>query len=190
MNNVYLYLYEGVPLSSVGLLYYTARLYCKEIGLSMKELPALSYTERGKPYFREFPEIQFSLSHSGGYWAVAFSPVPIGLDLEKAREANMASIASRFFHPEEYAYLKQQDYTDFFHIWTAKESYVKLTGEGITDAFMMFSVVAEGELKPPKEAHAFWFDTFLDYTLCVCAGVPFVITKQKLEQEEVKTLLE
>lgn len=65
----------------------------------------------------------------------------MGLDIQLMREKGVCSVAKRFFHPEEYRYLQETGFSDFFSLWTAKESYVKFTGEGITDGFSAFSVV-------------------------------------------------
>ena len=57
-------------------------------------------------------------------------------------------IARRFFHPEEYRYLEQLGFSTeaFFSLWTAKESYVKYTGEGISSLYSSFSSVEAGKL--------------------------------------------
>ena len=97
--------------------------------------------EGGKPYFPEHPEIHFSISHSGDYWACAIAPKEVGLDLqEENATARAEKLAKRFFHPHEQAYLKSVDYRDFTRIWAAKESYLKYTGEGITGGMSHFSV--------------------------------------------------
>ncbi len=96
-----------------------------------------------------FKEIQFSVSHSGGIWVCGVSGRPLGVDVEQCRENCMAErIARRFFHPEEYRYLERLNFSTkaFFSLWTAKESYVKYTGEGISDLYSSFSSVEAGKL--------------------------------------------
>ena len=98
----------------------------------------------GKPYFPEHPEIHFSISHSGEYWACAIASKEVGLDLqEENATARARKLAKRFFHPHEQAYLKSVDYRAFTRIWAAKESYLKYTGEGIAGGMSHFSVVDE-----------------------------------------------
>lgn len=94
-----------------------------------------------KPFFTHTDHLQFSVSHSGGVWACAFGCEPVGLDVQLRRSCrSMEGIARRFFHPDERAHLEENGYADFFQVWAAKESYVKLTGQGITGSFSDFCV--------------------------------------------------
>jgi 4'-phosphopantetheinyl transferase len=61
---------------------------------------------------------------------------PIGVDLEKMRSMeNAEQLAQRFFCASEYYLLTQAIPEErdqlFFQLWTAKEAYLKATGEGI-----------------------------------------------------------
>ena len=142
-------------------LYEAARLYTgKADGVFVKRT-----TKTGKPYFQNMPELCFSISHSGGLWACAFGGAPVGLDMEAHRQCRMEDISKRFFHPTEDAYLKSHgfDVKTFFDLWCAKESYVKLTGEGIA-ALESFSGVdgtlgAELRRLPLSEG----------FSMCLCA---------------------
>lgn len=118
----------------------------------------------GKPYFPLVPNVHFSISHSGDYWACAFGPAPVGLDLQKHQPCRSAQLAERFFHPQEALWLKQRQYRDFFQVWTAKESYVKFTGAGILDGLDCFSVLA-----PPEGVQFRQIPFLKGYDLCLCA---------------------
>ena len=48
-------------------------------------LPPLARTERGKPYFPQFPGLHFNLSHSGQLTLCALSHLPVGVDIEQLR---------------------------------------------------------------------------------------------------------
>ena len=77
--------------------------------------------------------IYFNLSHTDGLVVCAVSDAPVGCDVEKVKEAPKG-VAERFFHANERAYLgKCSDAFDeqFFRLWTIKESYIKMTGEGM-----------------------------------------------------------
>ena len=51
-----------------------------------RALPELARSGRGKPYFRNWPEKWFSLSHSGGLTLCALSDDgPVGVDVEVER---------------------------------------------------------------------------------------------------------
>ena len=82
-------------------------------------------------------ELQFNVSHSQdlALYGVAQSQ-KIGVDLEYVRTVkDLEHIAERFFCPSEAAILKalstKEKEKAFFEIWTAKEAYLKATGEGI-----------------------------------------------------------
>lgn len=87
----------------------------------------------GKPYC---DGIFFSLSHAGDLALCAVSGVPVGCDIEQVKDAPF-ELAPRIFCPSERAYLQAaQDPGEaqrrFFTLWTLKESYMKMTGEGLS----------------------------------------------------------
>ena len=105
--------------------------------------------ENGKPYFIDAPDIHFNLSHSGTLVVAAFSDGPIGCDAEMIADARL-DVARRFFHPLEYEALcsitdPDEQRTRFCRYWTLKESYVKLTGRGLTQPFNTFFLRIESE---------------------------------------------
>ncbi len=87
--------------------------------------------EGGKP---EADGIFFNLSHSGELVICAVGDKEVGCDVEKIAKAPKR-IAERFFHPGEKAYLKacgeERQNGEFYRLWTMKESYIKMTGEGM-----------------------------------------------------------
>ncbi len=79
--------------------------------------------------------IFFSLSHAGDLALCAVSGVPVGCDIELVKDAPL-EIAPRIFCPGERAYLRnarddKEAQRRFFTLWTLKESYMKMTGEGL-----------------------------------------------------------
>lgn len=92
---------------------------------------ALRTNENGKPIVEG---ICFNLSHSGDYVICAVSEKPVGCDIEKIKEAPK-QVEKRAFSPEENSYLKSfsgDAYNrEFFHLWTKKESFLKMKGIGI-----------------------------------------------------------
>lgn len=112
--------------------------------------------ENGKPYFKNRPDFHFNISHSGNLIAVAFSSSPVGVDIEKLRDANL-KIAKRYFSSEEKDYVK--NYQDFFYVWTRKEAYLKRTGTGLRQSLSSFSVLDNNTIKTFKAD---------DYIVSVC----------------------
>lgn len=146
-----------------------ARRYLAETGRPYVRLPAPVRSGFSKPRFEGAAFAEFSLTHSGGFFACAFSPLPVGLDLQQHRPCRAEAVARRFFHPEEYRYVLQHGDDGFFSVWCAKESYVKLTGEGITDRFGTFSAVSGGQLSDSiRGAHVHFLPFAPGYTLCLC----------------------
>lgn len=86
----------------------------------------LSHDEDGRPVFES---TKVSISHSGDYWCCMFSDENCGIDIERLRELNYARLSERFFAESEKKMVTDQE--SFFRVWTAKESYAKLTGRGL-----------------------------------------------------------
>lgn len=127
-------------------------------------------TPAGKPYFPRMPAVHFSLSHSSGHWMCAFGGEPVGLDLQAHQPCDPARISRRFFHPEEEEYLRGTGYRDFFRVWSAKESFVKLTGQGIGDGMRRFSVAGKAGIRNSVEGQMLYFPSFApQFSLCLCA---------------------
>lgn len=80
---------------------------------------------------------RFSLSHSDATGLIALSPgADVGVDLERVRPLpQLATLARRVLAPEElhdWSALPEACRAEaFFRYWTAKEAYVKGTGEGL-----------------------------------------------------------
>lgn len=125
---------------------------------------------RGKPYFPDEPDLHCSVTHSGAYWLGAFSACALGIDLQIHKEVRRAALSRRFFHPSEDAYLQSSGYRDFYRVWTAKESFVKCSGQGIDGGFSRFSVADSQGLLSCVQGQTLWFVPFREgYTLCICA---------------------
>lgn len=94
------------------------------------------YSKKGKPYL-DLPNISFNISHSHEMAVFAFSyGGEVGVDLEQIRTmTDVEAIAKRFFCPEEGELIAtltgKEQLTTFFQLWTAKEAYLKATGDGI-----------------------------------------------------------
>lgn len=119
-------------------------LYCHNEGIALLdyavscEYPDFSFCEvdikkgyRGKPYIEASP-FCFNISHTDGLVVCALSQSEIGVDAESIREAT-DRVMKRCYSDSEIAYVDSAEDkdTEFTRLWTLKESYVKLTGEGI-----------------------------------------------------------
>ena len=109
----------------------------------------------GKP---EAEGICFNLSHSGNVVICAASKDNVGCDIEKIGSAPKR-VAERFFCEDEIDWIEsfanEDKNREFFRIWTMKESYLKMTGEGLRTALNSFRVFPdilkisrEGNMQP------------------------------------------
>jgi 4'-phosphopantetheinyl transferase len=98
----------------------------------------------GKPLLSSNPHFHFNISHSGRYVACAIDAETVGIDVQVIRPINL-EIARRFFSSEELEYilthLGDAQKTDFFNIWTMKESYIKRSGRGLAMPLSSFNVL-------------------------------------------------
>ncbi len=97
------------------------------------------YGPMGKPELTSATGLFFNLAHSADEAILAVAMEPVGIDLERLRPMPRAQdFANRWFHPEEKRRLDEateaDHLTEFFRIWTAKESSLKLLGKGVGEA--------------------------------------------------------
>lgn len=95
--------------------------------------PEASFTifegDKGKPYIEGGPE--FSVSHSGGYWAVLIDERPCGIDLQVPRCADFVKIARRYYSEKEAGLVELLGEDVFFKLWTRREALVKCVGGSV-----------------------------------------------------------
>ena len=83
-----------------------------------------------KPYFKDYPFVRFSVSHSGSLVVVAMAETEVGIDVEEIKEKPYGRIVERNFTAGEAA--EGKDLESFLKVWTKKEAYLKLTGDGLS----------------------------------------------------------
>jgi 4'-phosphopantetheinyl transferase len=120
-------------------------------GLAPREVP-IAYGPHGKPHL--VPElgspIAFNVSHSGDLAAIAVaSHREVGVDVELRRpRKRLALLADAVLAPSErdwYAGLPERArLAGFLDAWSAKESFSKLIGRGLTFPFRAISLAAPG----------------------------------------------
>lgn len=140
-----------------------ARRECLAAGLLLRkvleihgvDLKTVHTNDDGKP---EAEGICFNLSHSGNVVICAASKDNVGCDIEKIGSAPKR-VAERFFCEDEIDWIEsfanEDKNREFFRIWTMKESYLKMTGEGLRTALNSFRVFPdilkisrEGNMQP------------------------------------------
>ena len=139
-NHVVIYCRRFEPCRAAQQHWHGRRLLAQ----ALKEEYQIDFTEdmialmaNGKPCFKELP-IFFNISHCSGMAVCALADVPVGVDVETGRRVK-DSIMHRVLSPWEQAYVKEQVYVKeqpesverFLELWTLKESFIKMTGEGL-----------------------------------------------------------
>lgn len=123
----------------------------------------------GKP---ELDDICFNLSHSHEMVVCAVSEKAVGCDIEKIKKAP-EKLAERYFCENEIIHLNkfqnEEKEREFFRLWTMKESYMKMTGEGMKLALNRFEFVFENPVK-----------VYRDGELCSCFVKEYEIPGYKL----------
>lgn len=104
--------------------------------------------EHGKP---EIEGIHFNLSHSGDFVVCAVSErYPVGCDIEAVKKMD-ERVAERFFGSTENEYLnsisEEKRDEEFIRLWTLKESYLKMTGEGLSVPLNDIELTLEGQTR-------------------------------------------
>lgn len=128
--------------------------------------------EHGKPCLANNNDIHFSISHSGNVAMCVISDCEVGCDVEKIERLN-DKIAKRFFTEEEWKSVSRVENIQrrtvlYARLWCLKESYGKMTGEGLGGVIdkMQFDVsnVAGGHLA--KTEYHFWEQEGYCYAFC------------------------
>jgi 4'-phosphopantetheinyl transferase len=108
---------------------------------------AFNYGGHGKP---EVPGLKFNISHSGRLAVIALSRREVGVDVELPRPRRTDQIARRFYAPGEnellFALSDEQRVDAFFRLWTCKEAFLKVTGEGLSRSTRSYEI----QLAPPR----------------------------------------
>ncbi|MCL2511507.1 MAG: 4'-phosphopantetheinyl transferase superfamily protein [Bacteroidales bacterium] len=105
----------------------------------------IGFHEKGKPFFPDFPDFKFNITHGGNIIAVAFCDGhEVGIDVENADRSVNLMIAERYFAPSEVDFLQktptQQRPRAFLRLWTVKEAYLKMIGTGLSRPLNSFEI--------------------------------------------------
>ena len=126
----------------------------------------LGFAEYGKPYLLHYPSVHFDISHSGNLAVCAVADEPVGVDAEVTCDHGDA-VARYCLQPAELDWLARspdRPYA-FTQLWVRKESYIKLTGTGLSVEPRSFSVLP-GD--PPEDNVSFAEFAIRDTLVCVC----------------------
>lgn len=112
-----------------------------------REFPEVALTSLGKPYFPEFPTVQFNLSHTTGAVLVGLSDQPLGVDIERVRPVSERAMRRLAGVATEKA---------FFQSWVRREARAKRGGGGI-------GTMLESETPLQQGEYFYYIETFPGY---------------------------
>ena len=143
----------------------------------------------GKPSFVDPRAPHFSLSHSGRFALCALADSPIGADVERIRPIK-DEVARRVLSDLEYReYLASKDPEQyFFWLWVLKESYLKLTGAGLSGGLKEACFSLSDFEKPRFTLPGYFFQLYRldkDYQASACiqnGTLPHDVTIVKTHQ--------
>ncbi|MBQ1372535.1 MAG: 4'-phosphopantetheinyl transferase superfamily protein [Oscillospiraceae bacterium] len=108
---------------------------------TLNSLPRQAFGEKGKPFFPDFPEICFNLSHCRNAVVCGLDTAPLGVDAQELRPLGRKGregtpLLLRVLSPSERAWVlaaqsEAEQERRFTALWTCKEAYGKATGNGI-----------------------------------------------------------
>lgn len=116
----------------------------KRFGLPAR-LDSLDYDESGRPFLKEFPQLDFNISHSGDIVTCAASiSVKLGIDIEQKDAVEIDNFKGQLSNNE---WQTLQDTTDsnnlFFQYWVKKEAITKTDGSGLSIDFSKVDVSSD-----------------------------------------------
>lgn len=134
----------------------------------------IAKNEKGKPFILEFSDVCFNISHCDGLAVCGISDKEIGVDAELIRNYNSKAM-KRIFSAEERSAIavSENPDTDFFRIWTLKESLCKFTGDGIFSGMSEYSFdLSQGEPICKKAADKIFTQKIIEkkWVVSVCAN--------------------
>lgn len=104
----------------------------------------------GKPFAKNCA-LHFNLTHSGDFAACAIHDRPVGIDMEAIRPVR-AALSEKVCADAELSWVMPDGAFDnerFLRLWTAKEAFLKCTGEGIASDLRKIAVIESGVFSRP-----------------------------------------
>jgi 4'-phosphopantetheinyl transferase len=88
--------------------------------------------------------LHFNISHSGERALIALARVEVGADVEHRKRRRTDDVARRFFARGEqqrlFALAGAERESEFFRLWTCKEAFLKVTGEGLSRSTRSYEI--------------------------------------------------
>ena len=152
----------------------------------------------GKPYWIGTRQVHFNISNTAGMVVCAVSGQEVGVDAERVRRVG-APVVKRSCQEDEIAYItgitghRQEHFLEteieqgrFFQLWTLKESYLKMIGEGFHFPIekAVFSIAEEDGAVLCSQSGFFQQKYIKEYWISICTRKESKIVWQEYLLEE------
>jgi 4'-phosphopantetheinyl transferase len=93
----------------------------------------IAYGPFGKPYLADYPNVHFNISHCKAGCVVAVCDIAVGVDIQEVRPFSW-EVSRQVCSNQEMDMIRNSLDKDrvFTRIWSMKESYVKMLGQGVS----------------------------------------------------------
>lgn len=130
--------FRGGRAESRRLLRKSIAEYTGDAGRAEELVSGLQTGENGKPDIEGFD--RFSVSHTGGIWAVLIDIRECGLDIQLGKKCDAPAISRRIYAPEDAEKItalhsedSEKAKDEFFRLWSRREAFVKAMGGTVYD---------------------------------------------------------
>lgn len=144
------------------------------------ENPEFYIDPKGKPALKG-NHLYFNVSHSHDFIACVVDKAPVGIDIEVIRKVSLTLI-NKVCTEEELGFVLGKDNTfsedtdtciRFFRVWTAKEAFLKYTGEGLSGGLKNICVADKNGLKTKLSDNIYLINEYTEqYSLAVVSENP------------------
>lgn len=138
----------------------------KEIGHILPDYTTFEYYEHNKPKVQGVDK-KFNMTHSHKCVAAAISDFEVGIDVEG--EKNITDNLINFTMNKNEIIKIKADKSNFYRYWTNKESYLKLTGQGINVILTSLDLSSFSDSVFTYKDAKFYTETHEGYSLSVCS---------------------
>ncbi|WP_373845260.1 4'-phosphopantetheinyl transferase superfamily protein [Clostridium sp.] len=131
---------------------------------------SFQYNEFGKPHFGGVKPVSFNLSHCKLGAACAISSETVGMDIQEIIPINTL-ILKKVCSDKEIMSIKgsKKPGSEFTLLWTRKESYLKATGKGISEAFREINFGIDKKGNVYKGGFLLTSNIYENYVITVCS---------------------
>jgi 4'-phosphopantetheinyl transferase len=150
------------------------------LGVKMDTL-TFDYGAAEKPFLRDYPTLEFNVSHAGVHGLIALSGIgAVGVDIDSPRpDLDVVDLAREFFSPLEYELVATaaatMKVTLFLRLWTYKEALAKAAGRSIAHTVnVALPDLALATARQPSSMNASWQNVGNSWLSSVPLPQPYV----------------